>query len=156
MLNQLVRAYEENSADESGEDSDAEGASEGESGEEENSEAGNPEVTLVSDGEDVLDDEKEVKVFQRLIKKAGGGTGGEEESSESSDLESGTLQKTEFESEYETLVDVEIDYDEFVAFKALLQSLNQQNAPIYSLLVSQVGSSSTHLLQCVFLHGRPG
>ena len=132
LLNTLIRAYEENE-----EKSSASTGSDAGSGinlDEDETEVASK--SIVSDGEDVLDDEDDVKEFQRLLRKAGGGD--EEHSSDSSDHDLDSLQKTELENEYETLVDVDHDYDEFIAFKLLLETLSQHNPQWYALLTSQV------------------
>ena len=134
LLNQLIRAYEEN------EDKDSE-TSDNESSVINSDDELDPEKTsksIVSDGEDILDDVTDVKELKRNLQRAG--IGEEEYSSESSETEGDSLEKTELESEYETLVDVERDYDEFVAFKVLMESVSLQNPQLYALLTSQVTS----------------
>ena len=143
VLEMLIKAYEENE-----EKSTASTGSDAGSGLNSDDEADTKVASksIVSDGEDALDDEDDVKEFQRLLRRAGGGD--EEHSSESSDHDLDSLQKTELENEYETLVDVDQDYDEFVAFKMLLESVSLHNPQWYAIITSQVSRIrySTHLI----------
>ena len=132
LLNQLIRAYDEN-ADKDSETSDNESSVINSDDELDPEKASK---SIVSDEEDVLDDDTDVKELKHNLQLAGFGE--EEYSSESSETEGETLEKTELESEYETLVDVERDYDEFVTFKVLMESVSIHNPQLYVLLTSQV------------------
>ena len=135
LLDQLIRAYEDNE----GRDSESSENVSSVINTDDEFDSEYASKSIVSDGEDILDDDTDVKELKQNLKRAG--VGEEEYSSGSSETEGDTLEKTELESEYETLVDVDRDYDEFVAFKMFMEAVNLHNPQLYDMLISQVTST---------------